>query len=143
MPPRVASASELHSRAQAALERSYAPYSRFRVGAALLTETDRVATAANVENAVYSLSMCAERAAVFRAVAEGLGRPVAIAIAGEAETLSPCGACRQVLWEFGGPELEVTFPREGTLATVPLAELLPDAFALPGRRVDGAGPASP
>ena len=123
-------AGELHQRAEEARGLAYAPYSGFTVGAALLTESGVVVCAANVENASYGLSICAERSAVVRAVAEGHLRFRALAIAASAATCPPCGACRQVLDEFAMEGMTVTFPREGGLATVPLERLLPVAFRL-------------
>jgi cytidine deaminase len=114
--------------ASAARAGSYSPYSRFPVGAALLDHDGRVWTGANVENASYGLSMCAERNAVFAAVAAGARAFEAIAVAGpDGMKTMPCGACRQVLWEFG-PAMRVVFLEGGEPASVPLAELLPGAF---------------
>jgi homotetrameric cytidine deaminase len=123
-------AVELHRRADEARLLAYAPYSGFRVGAALLTESGAVVCGANVENVSYGLTLCAERSAVARAVAEGHRRFRALAVAAEAFTCPPCGACRQVLEEFAADGMTVTFPREGGLATVPLERLLPVAFRL-------------
>ncbi|HTJ27612.1 MAG TPA: cytidine deaminase [Candidatus Limnocylindria bacterium] len=114
--------------AVAARAGAYAPYSNFSVGAALLGRDGRVWTGANVENASYGLSMCAERNAVFAAVAAGARAFDAVAVTGpDGMTTMPCGACRQVLWEFA-PELRVVFDDRGVLTSVPLAELLPAAF---------------
>lgn len=120
----------LISAAQRALTHAYAPYSKFRVGAALLTQSGRVVTGCNVENASYGLSICAERNAVFAAVALGETRFHALCIATETETpVAPCGACRQVLHEFA-PVFDVrsygTGP-QGLHQTT--ATLLPHAFA--------------
>jgi cytidine deaminase len=118
--------AELLARADAVAERAYAPYSKFRVGAAVLTRDRRVIEGVNVENAAYPLGVCAERTALSRAVAEGLkpGDVEAIAI-----TASPCGGCRQWLLEF---QLErVTYRRaDGEVVTHTPAELLPDSFDL-------------
>jgi cytidine deaminase len=118
--------------ARSARARAHAPYSGFAVGAALLTEGGDVVTAANVENASYGLSICAERSAVVRAVAEGHTRFVAIAVAGPGEApVTPCGACRQVLRELpAGPELVVLSAGESgdRVLRRTLAELLPDSF---------------
>jgi cytidine deaminase len=107
---------------------AYAPYSNFPVGAALLGRDGRIWTGANIENASYGLSMCAERNAVFAAVAAGARAFDAVAVTGpDGMTTMPCGACRQVLWEFA-PELRVVFAADGAVTSVPLAELLPAAF---------------
>jgi cytidine deaminase len=126
------SRSELVAAARAARERAYAPYSGYRVGAALLTEDGAVVTGANVENASSSLGICAERAAVAAAVAAGYRRFTAIAVAvGGPDPARPCGACRQVLHEFpAGPDLEVVCAGEDgdALLVTTLGELLPHAF---------------
>ncbi|HET8569633.1 MAG TPA: cytidine deaminase [Candidatus Limnocylindria bacterium] len=112
-----------------ARERAYAPYSRFKVGAALRTKRNKVHTGANVENASYGLTMCAERSAVFTAVASGDRDYEAIAIVTDAPTLTaPCGACRQVLVEFA-PDLRVILAStRGERRATSLRELLPDPF---------------
>jgi cytidine deaminase len=112
--------------ARAARRRAYAPYSRFAVGAAVLTASGRIVAAANVENASYGLSICAERAAVFRAVSEGHRRLRAVAVAARSGA-TPCGACRQVLREFGVGQVVVAGPR-GAPRLHMLANLLPEAF---------------
>jgi cytidine deaminase len=126
------SREELVAAARAARERAYAPYSGFRVGAALLTDGGDIITGANLENASYGLSICAERAAVASAVAAGRRRFEAIAVAGPGpDPVTPCGACRQVLREFPrGVDLEVVCVGEAgerVLATT-LGALLPDSF---------------
>ena len=103
---------ELFSAAVKAAENSYSPYSHFRVGAALMAADGRIFTGCNIENASYSLTNCAERTAVFKAVSEGVTKFKAIAIAGSAtddfsKPCAPCGACLQVLSEFCGDELVV------------------------------------
>jgi cytidine deaminase len=115
---------ELHAQAVAIAERAYAPYSGFLVGAAVRARDGQVFCGVNVENAAYPLGICAEKAALARAVADGRGRGELEAIA---ITASPCGGCRQWLVELG---LErVVYPRAGgELAVVPPAELLPDTF---------------
>jgi len=107
---------------------AYVPYSHYPVGAALLGESDRVYLGVNVENAAYPLTMCAERSAVFQALAQGERRFKAIAVVTE-NGGAPCGACRQVLSEFG-LEIEVFVADEaGDLKWVrPVAELLPASF---------------
>jgi cytidine deaminase len=121
--------AELRDAAFAAMERAYAPYSRFRVGAALVGATGEVVTGCNVENAAYPSSICAERGAVMTAVARGIQTFDRLVIATEAdEPASPCGQCRQVLVEFAPtlPILSVT--RGGREARWTLAELLPNPF---------------
>jgi cytidine deaminase len=109
---------------------AYAPYSGFHVGAALLAG-DRILTAVNVENASYPLSVCAERNAVATAVAAGTTDVRAVAVVTDAETPTPpCGGCRQVLFEFGGPGMAVIAENaDGSVRTYwSLDELLPHAF---------------
>jgi cytidine deaminase len=119
----------LEGAALSVLSHAWAPYSRFRVGAALLDAEGRIHVGCNVENASLGLSICAERSAVFRAVAEGAREFVAVAIASDAETLTPpCGACRQVLLEFA-PHLQVLLVNSrGERRSHSLEELLPLAF---------------
>jgi cytidine deaminase len=118
----------IHQAADAARAHAHAPYSRFKVGAALRTSEGHIITAGNVENVSYGLTICAERAAIFRALAEGYTDFNAIAVAGPADTISPCGACRQVLAEFLDPSATVVFPLEGQLVALRLSELLPHPF---------------
>ena len=114
--------------AREARQQAYAPYSRFAVGAALLTRSKQVFTGANVENAVHGLAICAERNAVFQAVACGEREFEAIAVVTE-PGVTPCGACRQVLQEFDDGSLRVIVAdMAGNHRTYRLAELLPDAF---------------
>jgi cytidine deaminase len=128
MPSSVSEAT-LVAAARAAQERAHAPFSRFKVGAALETVSGEIATGCNIENATYGLTMCAERVALFKAISEGQQslRRVAI-IADTAAPTPPCGACRQLLWEFGG-DLEVILGnRERVTARFKLSELLPHPF---------------
>uniref|UniRef100_A0A832MM38 Cytidine deaminase n=1 Tax=Eiseniibacteriota bacterium TaxID=2212470 RepID=A0A832MM38_UNCEI len=121
--------------AERARRTAYAPYSRFPVGAALLAADGRLFLGCNVENASFGLSICAERNAVWKAVSEGAREFVAVAVtAGPGRGASPCGACRQVLHEFG-PGM-VVFWREGAARIVgrPIERLLERAFAFPRRR---------
>jgi cytidine deaminase len=112
-----------------ARERAYAPYSGFQVGAALLSDDGSRFTGANVENASYGLSMCAERTAVFHAVAQGVRRLRAVAVvASNDEPTWPCGACRQVLYEFGPDLIVISEGQDGRREERRLAELLPEAF---------------
>jgi cytidine deaminase len=110
-------------------EWAYAPYSHYPVGAAILTDDGRVFTGVNVENASYGLTNCAERTAVFKGVSEGMGRIVAVAVCTE-NGGSPCGACRQVLSEFAGPEEVPVWlaDKEGNARATTLGALLPDSF---------------
>jgi cytidine deaminase len=116
---------ELYEHAERAAAGAYAPYSKFNVGAAVLTRDGHVITGVNVENASYPLGMCAERCALSRAVAEGI-RPGAVEAV--AVTASPCGGCRQWLLEFGVDR--VAFMHEGELLVRRPVELLPESFEL-------------
>jgi cytidine deaminase, homotetrameric len=122
-------AAALLDRATAAMEHAYAPYSGFRVGAALLGSDGSVTDGCNVENAAYPSGMCAERVAVGAAVASGVRQFAAIVIVTEADVPTPpCGMCRQVLVEFA-PQLEViSVTRGGAQARWSMSELLPAAF---------------
>jgi cytidine deaminase len=114
--------------ARAAQQRAYAPYSRFRVGCALEADDGRVFVGCNVENASYGLTICAERAAVCAAVAAGAQRFRRAVVVSDAEPpAAPCGACRQVLSEFGA-ELRVDGVGPSGTVTWTIAELLPAAF---------------
>ena len=123
---------QLVEEARAARLKAYTPYSQFKVGAALLTRQGTVYHGCNVENASYGLTNCAERTAFFRAIADGCqpGDFVALAVVGDTDNpISPCGACRQVMVELGGPELPIYLAnlRSTTQATT-AAALLPGAF---------------
>jgi len=120
----------LVDQARHARERAYTPYSDFPVGAALLGRSGRVYTGCNVENASYPLSICAERTAVFKAVSEGERDFEAIAVV-TATGATPCGACRQVLREFGGPDGDlrvIVADLEDNLRTFTIDDLLPEGF---------------
>ena len=122
---------ELRDAAFAAMENAYAPYSRFRVGAALRTSTGEIVSGCNVENAAYGEALCAERVAVSAAVARGMRKFDEIAIASESEDPAPpCGSCRQTMSEFA-PDLKVTsYSKNGKTVSWRLSDLLPEAFAL-------------
>jgi cytidine deaminase len=121
--------SALVAAAEAARERAYAPYSEFRVGAALETEDGTIVTGCNVENASYGLTICAERNALAAAVALGHQRFRRLALSSDAsEPISPCGMCRQSLFEFA-PDLEVESVGGGRSVTWRLGELLPAGFS--------------
>jgi len=124
--------AEIHpllAAALAARDNAHAPFSNFRVGAALEDDSGRVHTGCNVENATYGLTLCAERVAVFKAVSEGARKFRRIAVAADTDVLTPpCGACRQILWEFcGDVELILGNPR-GRSETLRLKDLFPRAF---------------
>jgi cytidine deaminase len=111
-------------------ERAYCPYSKFRVGAALLTNDGKVYTGVNIENASFGATNCAERTAMFKAVSEGETKFEAIAIASDKDDLIfPCGICRQVLSEFGEREMKVICSKKnGEYKIFTLEEILPNAF---------------
>lgn len=118
----------LITKALGARENAHAPYSHFAVGAALLAKSGRIYTGCNVENASYGLSICAERTAVFKAVSEGERDFEAIAVVTESG-VTPCGACRQVLLEFGDNIQVIVADEAGEYRVFGLQELLPEAFA--------------
>ena len=115
--------------ALAARENAFAPYSKFRVGAAIEDADGRIHTGCNVENATYGLTVCAERVAVFKAISEGVRKFRRVAIAADTDALTPpCGACRQLLWEFcGDVEIVLVNPR-GKTETHSLKDLFPKPF---------------
>ncbi len=119
---------ELIALAAEARKRAYAPYSHFAVGAALLAKSGKVYTACNVENVSYGLSVCAERAAVFKAVSEGEREFEAIAVVTE-NGIPPCGACRQVLREFGEDMRVIVADEEGAYQVFSLRDLLSHPIA--------------
>jgi cytidine deaminase len=122
--------TELIEQALAARDAAYAPYSGYRVGAALRTADDRVFTGCNVENAAYSPSLCAERLAVAKAVEAGARELSAVAVAtASAPPASPCGVCRQVLREFATDLVVLCVNPAGDLREFTLAELLPAGFS--------------
>ena len=123
-------AKVLRDTAFAAMENAYAPYSRFRVGAAVKTTSGEIIAGCNVENAAYGEALCAERVAIAAAVARGMKEFEEIAIASESdEPAAPCGSCRQTMSEFA-PDLKVTsYASNGKQVTWRLSELLPEAFA--------------
>jgi cytidine deaminase len=127
LPPR--ELRELVRQARGARRRAHAPYSRFKVGAALRTRAGAIVTGCNVENASYGLTLCAERVAVFKAISEGLRLFDAVAVVADAERVAaPCGPCRQILWEFCGDIWVHMENLAGRSRTVRLAELLPMPF---------------
>lgn len=118
----------LLDRAAEAARGSYSPYSHFRVGAAVVTDTGAVITGSNVENAAYGASVCAETNAITSAVAGGARRIVSVAVAClDGDPCTPCGDCRQVMREFGVERVILRDP-DGSPRVVTLADLLPDSF---------------
>lgn len=121
--------TELRAAAEAARARAYAPYSGFHVGAALETEEGIIVTGCNIENASYGLTICAERSAVAAAVSAGYRRFVRLTLVSDApDPIAPCGACRQVLAEFG-PELLVESFAGSQMMSWTVRELLPAGFS--------------
>jgi len=120
---------KLMDAAIAARESAHAPFSRFKVGAAVEDEAGRIFTGCNIENATYGLTVCAERVAVFKAISEGARKFTRVAIAADTDTLTPpCGACRQILWEFCGDVELVLTNLQGKSETLRLGTLFPRAF---------------
>lgn len=111
-----------------AQKKAYVPYSKFRVGAALLTEEGEIFTGCNIEIASYSPTLCAERTAIFKAVSEGQRKIRAIAIVGDSEYTYPCGVCRQVIREFGKDAIIIIANSEEDYRKYTLDELLPHSF---------------
>jgi len=124
-----ASADKLVAAARAVREHAAAEYSGFKVGAALETSSGAIVTGCNVENATYGLTVCAERVAVFKAISEGHREFTRIVIVADTDSPTPpCGACRQILWEFGG-DIEVVLANlTDVKATLKMTELLPLPF---------------
>ena len=125
----------LVSMAKEAMQKAYAPYSGFFVGAALLTESGKVYTGCNIENGAFSPTNCAERTAFFKAVSEGERNFAAIAVVGGkggkiTGLCSPCGVCRQVMQEFCGPDFLIYMGHPDGYETVTLKDLLPYGFVL-------------
>lgn len=115
--------------AKSARQNARAPFSHFKVGAALLTKTGDIISGCNIENATYGLTICAERVAIFKAVSEGKRDFQRIAVVANTEKLTPpCGACRQIIWEFCG-DIEVVLANlQGKTETFQMRELFPNAF---------------
>jgi cytidine deaminase len=115
--------------AQDAQKTAYAPYSKYQVGAAVLTEEGKIYQGGNIENAVYPLTTCAERVAITKAVSEGARKIIAIAVVTE-NGGSPCGSCRQIMREFGDDDLQVYIAKvDGNHTLYTLDQLLPDSFS--------------
>ncbi len=110
-------------------ERAHAPFSGFKVGAAIEDENGRVFTGCNVENATYGLSVCAERSAVLKAISEGAGKLKRIAVIADTDVLTPpCGACRQILWEFCGDAELILANLDGKQEALSMKQIFPRPF---------------
>ncbi len=108
--------------------KSYAPYSKFQVGAAVLTEDDRIFTGCNIENASYTPTICAERTAIFKAISEGYRKIEKIVVVGDGNFTYPCGVCRQVIREFGENIEIIVAKSENEYRKYKLEDLLPHSF---------------
>lgn len=122
--------NEWVKQAREVYQQAYVPYSKFPVGACLVTATGKIYTGVNIENASFGLTNCAERTAIFKAVSEGERQFKHLVVAGNTDDpISPCGACRQVMVEFFDPEMPVTLVnKDGELKETTVAELLPYSF---------------
>lgn len=125
----MSSSESLIQAALRARERAHAPFSNFKVGAAVEDETGNIFTGCNIENATYGLTICAERVAIFKAISEGVSKLKRIAVVAETDVLTPpCGACRQILWEFCG-DAELTLANlAGRTETLSVKEIFPRPF---------------
>ncbi len=131
MPPTTTQIKQLVSAARKAAGIAYAPYSKFQVGSAILTKSGNIYTGCNVENASYGLCICAERTAIFNAVASGekkLNVECVVVYTSTEKATAPCGACRQVIFEFGPKARVISTCRGNERIDRPITELLPDAF---------------
>jgi cytidine deaminase len=128
-PPAPPDLRDLARLARGARRRAHAPFSRFKVGAALRARSGEIVTGCNVENASYGLTLCAERVAVFKAISEGIRGFDAVSVVTASPRLTPpCGACRQILWEFCGDVWVNMSDLKGHARTLRLSELLPLPF---------------
>lgn len=110
-------------------ENSYAPFSEFKVGAALETDDGQIIVGSNVESASYGLTVCAERVAVWNAISQGKRKITRVAVVADTEDLAPpCGVCRQIIWEFGGDIPVILANLNGKTETIQMKDLLPRAF---------------
>ncbi len=120
---------KLIKKALEARTRAVAPYSGFNVGAALLSEDGGIFTGCNIENSTYGLTVCAERVAIFKALSEGVRKFKSLAIAADSQELTPpCGACRQIIWEFCGPIKITLVNLKGETKSYNMSDLLPHPF---------------
>lgn len=121
--------TELTTAARAARERAFAPYSKFKVGAAIRTKSGKIYTGGNIESASYGLTVCAERVAIWKAISEGEKDFEEIAVVVDTPELTPpCGACRQIIWEFAADIPVVLANLDGDTETLSMKDLLPRAF---------------
>src|ERR671916_301608 len=129
MEAKEAKEKELVEAAREVRERAYAPYSNFKVGAAIRTNEGKIYTGCNIESASYGLTVCAERVAIWKAVSEGERQFTELAVVADTETLTPpCGTCRQIIWEFARGAAIVFANLEGESEEFHIADLLPRAF---------------
>ena len=120
---------ELIDAAREVRQHSYAPFSDFRVGAALETDDGEVITGCNVESASYGLTVCAERVAIWKAISQGKRKIKHMAVVADTDELTPpCGVCRQIIWEFGGDIPVILSNLKGKTEVVQMKDLLPRAF---------------
>ncbi|HHT9124720.1 MAG TPA: cytidine deaminase [Candidatus Brocadiia bacterium] len=125
----MAQMDELIKKAKEAMAKAYSPYSHFKVGAAVLTKSGKIYTGCNIENCSYGLTICAERVAIFNAVSSGEREFDAIAIVTDSTELTPpCGACRQVIWEFSKDVVVLLTNLQGKQKTTKISDLLPIPF---------------
>ena len=122
---------KLIAEAKKVRENAYTPYSNFRVGAAVLTEDNRIFTGCNIENSSYGLSICAERVAIFNAISAGYKKFIKLTVVTNTEPpASPCGACRQIIFEFGDNIEVIMVNLKGEIKIMKINELLKDGFKL-------------
>jgi cytidine deaminase len=120
---------QLIEAASSARERAHAPFSKFKVGAAVEDNDGRIYSGCNIESASYGLTMCAERVAVFKAISEGASKLIRMAVVADTERLtSPCGACRQILWEFLGDSELILANLNGETERLRISEIFPRPF---------------
>ena len=123
------SSDALVGAARAVRERAYAPFSGFKVGAAIEDESGHVFTGCNIENATYGLTICAERVAIFKAISEGAGKLTRVAVIADTDKLTPpCGACRQLLWEFCGDAELILANLSGKQELLSVKDIFPRPF---------------
>jgi cytidine deaminase len=123
------SKNELVTAARKIRDNAHAPFSDFKVGAAIETDDGEIVTGCNIESASFGLTVCAERVAVWKAISEGKRKIKAVAVVADTEDLTPpCGVCRQIIWEFGGDTPVTLANLHGSVETIQMKDLLPRAF---------------